>query len=251
MAENVPKKPGQKPVRTSPRQSASGKAAPGRRASGRKAPGKIAPEKAVLDVRDLSKAFGGQAVLDRVSVRVPAGRAVGVVGPNGAGKTTLLRCVVGIEVPDSGTVLLDGEQRPETDPRFRADVAVLVDDLDVFGDLSVLEHLDLLACAHGVPNSRAVVDAVLADVRLTASADHLPATLSSGQRRRLALASLLVRPRRLLVLDEPEQRLDTAGRAWLVERLTAEKAAGTALLFACHDDEILQAVADDVVRIGE
>ena len=81
-------------------------------------------------------------------------------------------------------------------------------------------------------------------------ADQLPATLSSGERRRLALASCLVRPRRMLILDEPEQRLDQAGRRWLVERLRGEKAAGCAVLFASHDEEVVDGVADVVLRLG-
>jgi heme ABC exporter ATP-binding subunit CcmA len=205
----------------------------------------------VLEIRELSKSYGGEPVLDGVTVKVAAGQAVGVVGPNGAGKSTLLRCVVGLEAPDAGLVLFDGEPRAETDPRFREDVAVVVDELDVFGDLSVMEHLDLLACAHGVADVVAAVDAALAELGLEAAADQLPGTLSSGQRRRLALASWLVRPRRLVVLDEPEQRLDTRGRRWLVERLNAEKADGTAVLFACHDDEVLAGVADEVLAVGE
>ncbi|MDT5035073.1 MAG: type transport system ATP-binding protein, partial [Micromonosporaceae bacterium] len=70
------------------------------------------------------------------------------------------------------------------------------------------------------------------------------------QRRRLALASCFVRPRRLLVLDEPEQRLDVRGRAWLADRLQREKAAGTSVLMASHDEELVDAVADVRIEIG-
>jgi ATPase subunit of ABC transporter with duplicated ATPase domains len=73
--------------------------------------------------------------------------------------------------------------------------------------------------------------------------------LSSGQRRRLALATALVRPRKLLVLDEPEARLDTAGVLWLAERLVEEKKAGTSILFASHDTALVDAVADETVAL--
>lgn len=91
---------------------------------------------------------------------------------------------------------------------------------------------------------------MLAELGLEPARDQLPATLSSGQRRRLALASCFVRPRRLLVLDEPEQRLDVRGRAWLAQRLLREKATGTAVLMASHDTELIDAVADRRIEIG-
>jgi ABC-type multidrug transport system ATPase subunit len=126
-----------------------------------------------------------------------------------------------------------------------------MDDLDFFPDLSVVEHLDLFARAHGLASAEAeaVVDQVLADVGLVPQSAQLPATLSSGQRRRLALASAFVRPRRLLVLDEPEQRLDTAGVTWLVERLVQEKGDGLGVLLASHDPALVDTVADRVVSL--
>ena len=181
-----------------------------------------------LVVRDLSRRLGAAQVLDGVGFHVPPGTATVVTGPNGAGKTTLLRCIVGADRPDRGDVLLDGRPLDETDPWTRGAVAAVLDDVDFFPDLSVGEHLALLALAHG-----AAPDGVAEVARgfgLGSILSQLPPTLSSGQRRRLALASCFVRPRRLLVLDEPEQRLDVDGRAWLAEWLVAEKAAGTALL---------------------
>jgi heme ABC exporter ATP-binding subunit CcmA len=204
----------------------------------------------VLEIRGLSRWFGGHRVLSTVDLAVAAGTATAVVGPNGSGKTTLLRCVAGLDRPDEGEVRLDGRVVDETDPRVRSAVAGVLDDVDFFPDLSVVEHLELLAYAHGTPDP-ATVDDVLGALGLRAARDQLPATLSSGQRRRLALASCFVRPRRLLLLDEPEQRLDTAGRGWLADRLRAEKAAGHAVLLASHDPDLVAAVADDTLVLGE
>jgi ABC-2 type transport system ATP-binding protein len=202
----------------------------------------------VLTVRGLTRRFGNLTVLDGVSFTLDAGRAAAVLGPNGAGKTTLLRCVVGADRPDGGEVLLDGRRLAETDPRVRAVVAAALDDIDFFPDLSVVEHLELLAYAHGA--SSEPVAELLVELGLDPARDQLPVTLSSGQRRRLALASCFVRPRRLLVLDEPEQRLDTRGRAWLTDRLRQEKTDGTAVLLASHDAELVDAVADERIEIG-
>jgi ABC-2 type transport system ATP-binding protein len=201
-----------------------------------------------LTVRGLTRRFGTLLVLDAVDFSVAAGQVVVVAGPNGAGKTTLLRCVVGADRPDAGEVLLNGRPMDETDATVRAAVAAALDDIDFFPDLSVVEHLELLSFAHG-GDGRSVPE-VVTELGLDPARDQLPATLSSGQRRRLALASCFVRARRLLVLDEPEQRLDVRGRAWLTDRLLREKAAGTAVLIASHDPQLIAAVADTRVTLG-
>lgn len=205
---------------------------------------------ALLELSGLTRRFGSLEVLSGVDVTLRAGQAAAVVGPNGSGKSTLLRCVVGADAPDAGEVRLDGRVVRESDPRFRAAVASLLDDMDFFPDLSVSEHLELLARAHGAPNPAEEIAAALIELRLDGAADQLPITLSSGQRRRLALASCLVRPRRLLLLDEPEQRLDTGGRRWLAKRLIREKAFGCAILMATHDDELVYEVSDLTVEMG-
>ena len=204
----------------------------------------------VLRVRGLRRAYGDHVVLDDLDLDVRPGRATALVGPNGAGKSTVLRCVTGADEADGGTVELDGRPLDERDPRTRAALAVVMDDIDFFPDLSVVEHLDLFARAHGVDDADHLVDDVLHEVGLIAQSGQLPGTLSSGQRRRLALAGAFVRPKRLLVLDEPESRLDTDGVAWLGERLKLEKSEGLAVLMASHHPGLVEAVADDVVTIG-
>jgi len=149
-------------------------------------------------------------------------------------------------VLDTGSVLFEGVALDESSARFRAAVASLLDDADYFPDVSVVEHLRLLAWLHGSPVD---VEGVVEELGLGAVADQLPPTLSSGQRHRLGLASCFVRPRSVLVLDEPEQRLDVAGRAWLRDRLLAEKAAGVAVVFASHDDALVEAVACRTVTL--
>jgi heme ABC exporter ATP-binding subunit CcmA len=204
----------------------------------------------VLRVAELTKHFGEFVVFDDMSFDLEAGRALALVGPNGSGKSTALRCITGADRPTKGTVELDGSPLDERYPATRQGLAVVMDDLDFFPDLSVVEHLDLFARAHRVQDANDLVDAVLADVGLTMQAAQLPGTLSSGQRRRLALASAFVRPRVLLVLDEPEQRLDESGLAWLAERLKAEKSQGLAVLLASHDAGLVEAVADDVFTLA-
>jgi ABC-2 type transport system ATP-binding protein len=188
-------------------------------------------------------------VLTDVDLRVDWGEAVAVTGQNGSGKTTLLRCVAGADTPSAGTVELCGRPLRERDPDVRRRVAAVLDDVEFFNDLPAVEHLALLMSAHGDDQPDEHAAALLAEASLADAAGQLPATLSSGQRRRLALLTCFARPRVLVLLDEPEQRLDRAGRRWLTARLLAEKEAGRGVLFASHDRNLVRAVADRVLNL--
>lgn len=201
-------------------------------------------------VEKLKKSYGPVTIVEGFDLEVRAGEAVALTGRNGAGKSTVLRCIVGADRPDEGTVTVLGTRMNETNPEIRRNVATVIDDLDFFPDLSVVEHLDLLARAHGLHDPDSLVDEVLDEVQLVPQAGQLPSTLSSGQRRRLALATAFVRPRRLLVLDEPEQRLDVEGVAWLGRRLRSDLAEGLAIVLASHEPVLLEAINAREVRLG-
>ncbi|KGM15600.1 ABC transporter ATP-binding protein [Actinotalea fermentans] len=201
--------------------------------------------------RTLEVGYGAAPVCAPVSFALRPGKAVALVGPNGSGKSTVLRAVLGLLAPMSGTVTVLGEPVDERRATFRRAVASVLDDDAWFPALTVAEHLDLVARGHGVAEADAVVDELLEDFGLWDEAASLPTALSSGQRRRLLLASAFARPRALLVLDEPEQRLDSSMKEALAERLLAEKASGVAVLMATHDPDLVSAVADRAVLVGE
>ncbi len=211
----------------------------------------MAKRSTVLKVAGMSKSFGPVVIVENFTLEVREGEAIALTGRNGAGKSTILRCIVGADQPDEGTVEVDGIRMSETNPEVRRAVATVIDDLDFFPDLSVVEHLDLLARAHGIADAEQAVDEVLHEVQLVPQSGQLPGTLSSGQRRRLALATAFIRPRRLLVLDEPEQRLDVEGVEWLAARLAAERNRGLAIVMASHEPKLVQSVATRIVRIGD
>ena len=210
----------------------------------------MAKRATILKVTGLRRAFGPITIIDKFNLEVRTGEAIALTGRNGAGKSTLLRCLVGADRPDDGTVTVCGNKMSESSPDIRRDVATVIDDLDFFPDLSVVEHLDLLARAHGIAEPDELVDEVLEEVQLVPQSGQLPGTLSSGQRRRLALATAFVRPRKLLILDEPEQRLDTEGLEWLAARLKSERQKGLAIVFASHEPSLVQNVATRVVELG-
>lgn len=207
--------------------------------------------KPLLVAEAISRSYGDRTVLHPVSFRLAAGRCLAVVGVNGSGKTTLLRLAVGRDTPTTGTVTFAGEPVAEERLDVRARMAVVLDTGSHYPDLTVREHLQFVAAAHGVPDAADWVSWALADRNLTSRADALPSALSSGQRQALSLAAALVRPRDLLVLDEPEQRLDPGARGRLVDRITAEKVDGTAVLFATHDHALALEVADRLLVLAD
>lgn len=212
----------------------------------------------LLELSGVSRVYGERTALHPVDLKLRAGRCVALLGANGSGKSTLLRIACGRDAPTEGTVRFAGVPMAEEDVRARTEIAVVSDIVGYYPDLTLREHLTLVAVAHGAGSepdtgAAALVEAALTDCRLDDHADLLPGALSSGQTQALLLASALVRPRKLLVLDEPEQRLDPAARDWLAGVLSAEKQGGTALLVATHHTDLAAAVADRVVvlRDGE
>lgn len=206
----------------------------------------------LLVLENVSRTYGDRVALEPLDLALDEGGCVALVGENGSGKSTLLRLACGREVPTTGSVRFRDQPLREEDPMTRARIAVVADAPSFYPDLTVREHLRLVAVAHGVgADADGWIDWALADRRLTEHADAYPSTLSSGQVQALLLAAAMVRPRELLVLDEPEQRLDPDARARLVDRLLAERADGVAVLMATHAIELADAVADRVLRLQD
>ena len=220
--------------------------------SGSDAPGMPA----VLRASGLSVGYAGTPVCAPVDVAVGSGRMLAVIGANGSGKSTLLRAFLGLAEPLAGTVQVLGREVDERERDFRSHVAGVLDADAYFPGLTTREHLVLTARGHAVRSAGPVVDVLLAQFGLADHADAFPEALSSGQRRRLLLAAGFARPRRLLVLDEPEQRLDVRMRRNLAQMLRSEAAAGVGVVFATHDEELVRGtgapallVADDVCEV--
>ncbi|MFD7416901.1 ABC transporter ATP-binding protein [Kitasatospora purpeofusca] len=210
-----------------------------------------AARRPLLQLTGVSRSYGEREVLHPVSLSLAAGECVALLGHNGSGKSTLLRVAAGRDAPSKGTVVFDGIPMDENDPRVRARVAVVGDTVACYPDLTVREHLLLVAVAHGVADAPDWVSQVLEGRMLTERADALPSALSSGQMQALLLACALVRPRDLLLLDEPEQRLDPDARRHLADLLKAELADGVAVLLVTHHTDLAMDVADRVVVLED
>ena len=200
----------------------------------------------------VSKVLDVATLLPPTSLVAEPGACVVVRGPNGSGKTTLLRLVAGLLAPSSGTVTIDGNRADERQRATRETVAALIGPPAAYRDLTLADHLTLIDATWG-RDAHTCVERVhdeLGTFGLGALGERFPHELSSGQGQLFRLALTWFRPARLLVLDEPEQRLDTDRRAMVGDLVRARCAGGTTVLMACHDPALTAAVADAVVDVG-
>jgi sulfate transport system ATP-binding protein len=205
-----------------------------------------------IEVHDVSKRFGDVVALSDVSLDIPAGSLTALLGPSGCGKSTLLRVIAGLEKPDSGRVLIDGEDVTGLAPKDRG-IGFCFQHYALFRHMTVWENVAFgLKVRHRPKEEIATkVGEVLELVRMSGQAKRYPSQLSGGQRQRMALARALVVEPRVLLLDEPFGALDALVskelRAWL-RRLHDEVHVTTVLV--THDQEEAMEVADHLAVIN-
>ena len=199
----------------------------------------------------VSKVIEPTTLLAPVDLSVASGECVVVRGPNGSGKTTLLRILAGMLEPTTGTATLDGEVIDERRSSTRAAVTALLGAPTAYRDLTLADHLTLIDASWGRdPGTCAErVDAGLAELEIDHLGGRFPHELSSGQSQLFRLALTLFRPSRVLILDEPEQRLDTHKRGLLGDLIAARAAGGTTGIMASHAPALTDAVADQIVTL--
>src|SRR5581483_11708866 len=201
-----------------------------------------------IEIRGISKRFGDFTALEDVSLEVPQGSLTALLGPSGSGKSTLLRIIAGLELPDSGTVMIAGEDVSDVRPQKRG-IGFVFQHYAAFTHMSVRENVAFGLKIRKRPKAetRARVDELLQLVGLTKWAEQRPSQLSGGQRQRMALARALAVEPNVLLLDEPFGALDAIVRAelraWL-RRLHDEE--GTTTVLVTHDQEEAMEVADRI-----
>jgi ABC-2 type transport system ATP-binding protein len=187
-----------------------------------------------VEAAGLGMHVGEQWLFHDLDLDVAGGECLVLAGHNGSGKSTVLHLLYGLRAPTEGTIEVAGQEPDERAAAFRRKVAVLLDDSELFVELSPRQHLELLLSSFG---SSGDVEGWLAAAGLADRADVHAYYLSAGQRRRL------------LLLDEPERALDVQGKEWLTELVDQERAEGRTIVMATHHPPLLE-VADHVVHLG-
>ena len=204
-------------------------------------------------VENVSKNFGDFVALENVSLEVPSGSLTALLGPSGGGKSTLLRVIAGLEEPDSGIVVLDGQDLTESPARERG-VGFVFQHYAAFKHMTVRDNIAYGLKIRKRPKDEIQdrVEELLGLVHLDGFAGRYPAQLSGGQRQRMALARALAVEPKVMLLDEPFGALDATVRkelrAWL-RRLHEDVHVTT--IFVTHDQEEAMEVAEQIVVLND
>ncbi|PJI50675.1 MAG: ABC transporter ATP-binding protein [Pseudomonas sp.] len=208
-----------------------------------------------LELKSVSRYFGTYAAIENFSLSVPAGGRAAIVGPSGSGKTTLLRLIAGFEVPDRGTITLDGVTLADETtfvPAHRRGIGYVPQDGALFPHLSVAENIGF-GLPKGMESRTRRIRELLEMVSLTASmAARWPHELSGGQQQRVALARALAQSPKLMLLDEPFSALDSGLRVSMrkaVSKVLSD--AGVTALLVTHDQEEALSFGDQLAVIRQ
>lgn len=200
----------------------------------------------MLELRDITKSFTQQRVLEGISLTVGNGESVAIMGPSGSGKSTLLHCMSGVLVPDQGEVLFDGQDVAAMSDAERSRLRLehfgfIFQDGQLLPELTATENVALPQIMRGVPRSQAHDEAIdmLTRLGLGAYVDRYPGQLSGGQGQRVAIARALAGPPSVVFADEPTAALDQATGHEVMQQIVAVcQKFGVTLVVVTHDPKI-------------
>lgn len=209
--------------------------------------------KKIIELKNVSKAFDGETVLDQINLDIYDNEFLTLLGPSGCGKTTTLRLIGGFETPDAGDVVFLGERINDTPPHKR-NINTVFQRYALFPHLNVFDNVAFPLHEKKVPKAEieTKVHEMLALVKLTGFEHRNVTRLSGGQQQRVAIARALISRPRVLLLDEPLGALDLKLRKDMQQELkNIQKATGITFVFVTHDQEEALSMSDTIVVMSE
>lgn len=194
---------------------------------------------AILELRDISKSFGETGVLRGINLKVEEGEFITLLGSSGCGKTTTLRIISGLEQPDGGSVILEGQDVTDLAPNKR-NVNTVFQNYALFPHMTVAANVGYSLKIRKVPKGeiREQVEEALKTVQLEGFGGRMPSELSGGQKQRVAIARSIINRPRVLLLDEPLGALDLQLRRQMQTELKRlQKSLGLTFIYITHDQE--------------
>jgi len=188
----------------------------------------------VIDVRGVTKKFGGRTVVNHIAMQVRPGEIYGFLGPNGSGKTTFLRMLCGLLKADGGEGSCLGYDFRTQSAEIKKHVGYMTQRFSFYEDLSIEENLDFIARLYEIPQRRAAVEKSLERLGMVARRKQLAGTLSGGWKQRLALSACLIHEPQLLLLDEPTAGVDPKARREFWDEIHKLAADGLTVLITTH-----------------
>jgi ABC-2 type transport system ATP-binding protein len=188
----------------------------------------------VIDVKDITKSFDKQVVVNRLSMRVSRGEVYGFLGPNGSGKTTFMRMLCGLLRPDSGIGTCLGYNIIRQPELIKPHIGYMSQHFSLYEDLTVKENMYFIARTYGLKNTRTAVNECIDRMNLRPFAGQLAGTLSGGWKQQLALAACIIHSPNLLLLDEPTAGVDPGGRRRFWDHIHKLCAEGLTALISTH-----------------
>ncbi|MBQ2765924.1 MAG: ABC transporter ATP-binding protein [Clostridia bacterium] len=207
----------------------------------------------IIELKNITKAFDGEMVLDDMSLDIHDNEFITLLGPSGCGKTTTLRIIGGFESPDEGDVFFMGERINDV-PSHRRHVNTVFQKYALFPHLNVFDNVAFGLKERKVPKAeiKEKVDRMLKMVMLSGFADRRVTSLSGGQQQRVAIARALVNEPKILLLDEPLGALDLKLRKDMQQELKKiQKNTGITFIFVTHDQEEALSMSDTIVVMSE
>jgi ABC-2 type transport system ATP-binding protein len=205
-----------------------------------------------ISIENLTKRYGELLAVDRLSLRVPAGRLFGFLGPNGAGKSTTIGCLTGLIDPSSGAIRLLGDRFTADSADLKRRIGVMPEGLALFDHLYAHEFLSFNARIYGLDEQvvRERVEELLTVMDLTSAHRKRLAEFSTGMRKKVAFAAAIIHRPEILFLDEPFESIDPAGVAMLKDWLRRFVAGGRTVFMTTHVLETVERLCDDVAIIN-